>query len=338
MSVHNEQRFLREALDSLLAQTFIDFQLVIIDDGSTDQTPTILDEYRQKDSRLQIETQENRGLIWSLNRGVQLATSPLIARMDGDDVAHPRRLERQVTFMDEHPNVAVLGTGVVHIDASGNRQTIAPPPTDDTAIRSMLQETCCITHPTVMMRRDAVQNVGAYRKAFLHAEDYDLWLRLAHNYQLANLAEPLLDRRLHEGQVSLKNLRQQVLSTIAARTVGENCGDELAVPTRDVLYDLGVDDQTINRTFVRHYLVQCHDALQRGKPDLAGKLLDDLAKELGDEDAAVYFTAEVWWIRARHALANHRPGRSAYAALRMVAADPLSVCRAAAQRMRTAPK
>src|SRR5579872_4675255 len=203
MSVFNGERFLRDAIESILNQSFCDFEFIIIDDGSTESIGSILDWYQKSDPRIRVYHQENRGLIESLNRACGLARGKYIARMDADDIATPDRLGRQLQYMEAHPGVAVLGGAVEIIDANGKLRGNAAPPTGDDAIRSNLQNgNTVFYHPTVMMRKEVFLAVGGYREVVVDAEDFDLWTRIADKHKLANLAQVVLKYRRHPHQVS----------------------------------------------------------------------------------------------------------------------------------------
>lgn len=214
ISVFNGECFLRETLDSVLAQDFKDFEVLVINDGSTDGTPSILAEY-SADPRFRVIDQENRGLVYSLNRGLEAARADLVARLDADDIALPHRLSRQVEFMRDHPEVALLGSAITLIDKDGRTLKEVVYPTGS-AVKSSLSRYCAIAHPSAMMRRSPVLELGGYRPAFRHAEDYDLWLRISERHSIDNLKEALILYRQHEGNVSVRFQEQQTLSTFAA--------------------------------------------------------------------------------------------------------------------------
>lgn len=202
MSVYNGEKFLGQAIDSILGQTFTDFEFIIINDGSIDRTGEILQNYQMRDHRIRIYTQQNSGLIASLNRGCKLARGVYIARMDADDVSLPQRLARQVSFLECHPQVGVVGTGVQIIDNRGNPLYIYHFPTSPNLLKWALALFNPISHPTVMMKRSLVQQVGGYHPDMLIAEDYDLWWRLSKITQLANIPETLLYLRWHSENVT----------------------------------------------------------------------------------------------------------------------------------------
>ena len=210
MSVFNGERFLGEAVDSILGQTYRDLELIVIDDGSTDGSPAILERQRRADPRLRVFPQANMGLTRSLNRGVELSTGEYVARMDADDVADRSRIERQVAFMDAHPDVGLLGTGYYEIDSDGRTIGVKSFPTDDRTLRATLIRHNPFFHASVMLRRDVLRAAGPYDVAWPLVEDYELWFRIARRARLANLAEPLGMRRYDGLNVSIRRDDEQL--------------------------------------------------------------------------------------------------------------------------------
>jgi len=200
MSVHNGMPWLGAAVESLLTQTFGDFELLIVDDGSTDGTGAFL--ARLGDPRVQVLRQARAGLTVSLNRALRAARGELIARMDADDAAAPDRLCQQVEFLDRHAEVGLLGTGCVEVTAGGEVVRTIRPPASDPAIRAELIRSNPFVHSSVLLRRAVLDRVGGYDELLPVAQDYDLWLRVARVTAMANLPEPLLTRRLLPGRVS----------------------------------------------------------------------------------------------------------------------------------------
>lgn len=217
MCAYNAQAFLREAVDSILNQTFSNFEFIIVDDGSTDNTTAILDEAQNNDRRVRVVHATHAGLIASLNRGCALAQGEYIARMDADDIAHRERLTLQAAFMETHPEVAVLGAAVELIDAAGKPLAVSKNETADADIKRELLKRCPIWHPTVLMRRSALEAASGYRPILVDAEDYDLWLRISERFQLANLEQVLLQYRLHSNQISVRKRKTQTFGVLAAR-------------------------------------------------------------------------------------------------------------------------
>lgn len=200
MSVHNGERWVAEAVESVLRQAFANFEFIVVDDGSTDRTGAILNGYG--DARLKVLHQEQAGLTRSLNRALRLTTAPLVARMDADDVALPERFAKQVAFLDSHPEVGLLGTGCHEISPTGEVLRTISPPVEDGAIRRALIRRNLFIHSSAVMRREVLETVGGYDETLPVAQDYDLWLRMSRVTKMANLPEVLLRRRLTPGRIS----------------------------------------------------------------------------------------------------------------------------------------
>jgi glycosyltransferase involved in cell wall biosynthesis len=217
MSVYNGEKYLAEAIDSILAQTFGDFEFIIVDDGSMDGSAQILAEHSARDGRIRVLSQENRGLTKSLNTAISHARAPLIARMDADDIALPCRFERQVAAFDTNPRLVGLGTAVATFtDGRANRRTRSVTCGGE-AIRSALETRNVMNHPSAMIRAEALRDIGGYREKFITSQDYDLWLRLAETGDLDNLPETLLRYRVHGGRTSdTKNAHRQTIYSVAA--------------------------------------------------------------------------------------------------------------------------
>lgn len=234
MPVHNRVRYCAEAIDSILSQTLADFELVIVDDGSTDGTSVFLEWYRSLDARIRLFRNEvNRGVSTSLNHGIAQARCDLVARMDSDDIALPERLERQVAFMADHPKILAAGTALRMIDAGGN---IVGPPSEVETDPQILHSRPSLAHPTTILRREAVLSVGGYRPAFDHAEDVDLWFRLGEIGMLGNHPEVLLHYRAHGGNVHQTQRRRQSflaeMAALAAYRRRNGWGDPVDAETR----------------------------------------------------------------------------------------------------------
>lgn len=217
MPVHDGGRFLAPAVESVLAQSFADFELIAIDDGSRDGSAQVLDEFAARDRRIRVEHQENQGIVASLNRALSLARAPLIARMDADDICRPDRFAKQVAFLARHPEVAVLSGAMDVIDEDGAYLRTEALPTLPDAIASELMHRSCVCHPAVMARTAVLRSVGGYRRAAQYAEDYDLWLRVAEMAQIANVPDVLLAYRVHPVKTSTKNYIAQELAVLSAR-------------------------------------------------------------------------------------------------------------------------
>ena len=277
MPVRDGERFLREALDSTLAQTVAELELIVVDDGSTDATPAILAECAARDGRVRVQRQEPDGLTVALNAGCAHARAPVIARMDADDVMLRDRLERQLAYLDAHPDVALLGGGIVLIDESGAEIDREPGRVElDFLARNEL------THATVAMRTEVFRELHGYRLD--QAEDYDLWLRFEERGGVAALPDFVLRYRLHPGQFSVTALERQALGFLCVRAAaiarrrGES--DPLADVERldeSLLERLGVTRSALGGTVVSD-AVQWAATLGRvGREDEAAVLLDAAA-------------------------------------------------------------
>jgi len=217
MSVYNAERHLADAIRSIINQTFTDFEFLIVDDGSRDSSAAIMDAFAVSDPRIRVIRQENRGLIVSLNRMLDEARAPLIARMDADDISLPNRFERQIAFLGEHPDYGVVGTNTHDMDENGViYECFDLHPLDHPSIVTAIERRSPICHPSVLMRRAAVLAVGGYRLPYIHCEDYDLWLRLLNRTRLANLPDRLLLYRRSRRQVSVQfDIDQKIGAALA---------------------------------------------------------------------------------------------------------------------------
>lgn len=209
LPVRNGARFLALALDSLIAQADITHEIIAIDDGSCDDTPAILHRYATQHPNLRVLIGKGNGLSRALNLGLSRARGRYIARMDADDIALPGRLAAQCHYLDQHPEIGVLGTQALRIDPTGARSGRVRVPTGSQRVRTALEISCALIHPTVMLRREPLLAVGGYRPQFDGAEDYDLWLRLSEITELDNLPEPWLLWRQHKNQVSTRHALHQ---------------------------------------------------------------------------------------------------------------------------------
>jgi glycosyltransferase involved in cell wall biosynthesis len=209
MPVYNGGKYLREAIDSILGQTFADFELLIINDGSTDNSCRIVESYRDSRIRL-VSNPGNIGLIASLNRGIALSKGQYIARMDCDDICLPERLQRQVDYLDSNPACSLVATKVAMISATGDE--LGAWNDDDrfcssAEIRQRLPRANCIAHPSVMVRKELLAAYG-YDPAQTGCEDYDLWLRMtADGIRIDKLDLQLLRYRVTPGSVTAQSAK-----------------------------------------------------------------------------------------------------------------------------------
>jgi hypothetical protein len=276
MPVRNAERFVAEALRSVLDQTLRDLELVVVDDGSSDRTGDILRELAAHDERVRIQPARGDGLVPALNEGCALATAPLLARMDADDVAEPARLARQVEAMDADPTLLLLGTAVTQIDDRGTAFATVMYPADpgDELLRRN-----CFAHPTVVIRRDPFDHAGGYRDVFPHAEDYDLWLRLAELGRVANLQEPLLRYRVHPGQVTRRQIEEQAVATLSAQAAARARRAGGVEPARG---ELKPPVRAVRRRVFAATVELAASRLDAGGIDEAASLLRDAWRQLAE--------------------------------------------------------
>jgi glycosyltransferase involved in cell wall biosynthesis len=234
MPVYNGGRFLVDAIASIIEQSLHDWELICVNDGSTDDSLSLLDWFADEDSRLRIINQPNLGIVAALNGGCAIARAPLICRMDCDDVALPDRLEKQATFMRKNPTCTVVGGAILEIDKDSDPLGVSRlPQHHDEIVDRLLHRRTGHFHPTTMIRAEALEAVGGYRKKFQWIEDHDLWLRLARRGTLANLPDPLLCYRQHAGSVCWqRSAEQRVLMSELLREAHAVRG---MVPPRDDL-------------------------------------------------------------------------------------------------------
>jgi glycosyltransferase involved in cell wall biosynthesis len=221
MAVYNGEKYLREALDSILAQTFTDFEFIIVNDGSTDATSHIIKDFDDDRIRL-IQNELNIGLTLSLNRGLEVATGEYIARMDSDDISLPVRLAKQVAFMDANQRVGACGTWALEIDRDGKiigkRETLVGCQLDNFYWRTSL------IHSTSMFR--FTPSCGPwYDPTLRFSQDYDLWLRISTERKLSNLAEHLLLYRVHDESITAANADNQMDN--AYRSLSKHIGERV---------------------------------------------------------------------------------------------------------------
>jgi glycosyltransferase involved in cell wall biosynthesis len=198
MSVFNGGRFLAAAIESVLRQTFHDFEFIVVDDGSTDGSGDVARSFQ--DPRIAVVRQENQGIAAALNRAIEMARCEYIARQDADDISLPDRFAAQVRFLDEHPEVAVLGTAARLVDSHGRPfSRFATYVRHERLVKELKRGFCPLMHGSVMLRRQAILEAGGYDPRFERIQDVELWLRMSDRYRLANLRETLYILRKHDG-------------------------------------------------------------------------------------------------------------------------------------------
>ena len=283
MPVRNGARFLQAACASVLSQEESDIECLIVDDGSSDTTPDMLQRLAAADDRVRVIRQHGDGIVTALNRGLHAARAPLIARMDADDFSLPGRFAQQLACLDAKPHVAALGTGWRAIDTAGSVTAVVEPPASADEVRGVLRDRNCLAHSSVMLRRDLAVRHGLYRQALTGAEDYDLWLRLSEHHDVENLPEPLIALREHPHQTTRLRLEQRILAEIGAnwlhrcRRAGPEPAFDVEAPMdRGTLRHLGMSAADLSAGIVARALgaaIEAHRAGDRAATRLAARLV-----------------------------------------------------------------
>jgi glycosyltransferase involved in cell wall biosynthesis len=215
-AVRDGERWLKQAIDSVLGQTFADFEFIIVDDGSTDRTPDLLHVYAQHDARVRVLRQGREGLTPALNRGLAEARGDLVARLDADDVALPERFARQVEYLDQHPSILLLGSWADLIDADGKITGRLRPESNPHLLSKILMRTNPFVSSSTMFRTAVMHTIGGYRAPFEMGEDYDMWLRISELGEVANLPEVMVQYRIHDINVTrLRPVREVFCARLA---------------------------------------------------------------------------------------------------------------------------
>lgn len=234
---YNAADFLQEAVESVLSQTMDDLELIVLDDGSTDNTRAILERLAATDPRMRVISRPNKGASQSRNELIEAARAPILAMMDADDICMPDRLERQLARLEADPELVAVSANCLMIDPEGRpiRTNDLPPDHETIEARHLeMPPNCAMAHPALMVRRAALERIGGYHHDYLWAEDVDLYLRLGEIGKLANLEEVLLNYRLHPKSVGHANRRKQIESAIRA---GQRARERRGLPPYDELLD-----------------------------------------------------------------------------------------------------
>jgi glycosyltransferase involved in cell wall biosynthesis len=240
MSVYNGERFLRESIDSILNQTYKNFEFIIINDGSTDRTSEILNSYY--DERIKVINQSNQGLTKSLNKGIKLSKGTFLARQDADDISLPERLKEQVEFLESHPEIALVGTFAMFIDILGKDVKMCREvPTDSDTIKRDLLESNCFYHGSVMLRKSIIDADLIYDESLQFYQDYDLWLRISEKFNVSNIPKILYKVRRHPKGVSrnLEPLMIKLREKAAIRLVSKRARLQIRYLLKNVNFKIG---------------------------------------------------------------------------------------------------
>lgn len=218
LPVYNGEKYIALTINSILNQTFKDFELIIINDCSSDKSKKIILSYEDK-RILYIENYKNIGQISSINKGIKLSNASLIARVDQDDIFEKEKLEIQFNFLNENPNITVVGTWANIINSDGNLIRKLSIPDENNQMINVLLNSNPLFHPSVIFRKEVVLELGLYNKKYEFTEDYDLWCNIVMSgYKIANIPKFLIKYREHSDQSSKKNQEKQLQNALKIRS------------------------------------------------------------------------------------------------------------------------
>jgi hypothetical protein len=332
----NVERFLAEAIESILNQTFRDFEFIIVDFGSTDGSQSIVGRYQEKDKRIQFHVIAHCNLSEARNACCFRARGKYLALLDADDVALPDRLARQVNYLDRHPDVAILGGANELIDEAGRRLGTVAKVENDRELRKTLLKSSPFCASTVTMRVDAFRAVGGYRRAFADtAEDYDLWQRMMERGHGAKLGEVVVRYRLHPDQVGARKLRQLSVGQCVARASATMRSQGGADPlnsvdsiTPELLAELGVTEEEVENQLLASYYTRVLNSLRANIGasilPLVNEMLEVLARSKCVRDSVA---AETWFTAARAYCRRGNVARACAAMTRAIITCPASAIR-----------
>jgi len=212
MSVYNDARWLDTSIPSILGQTFTDFEFIIVDDGSIDKSLEIIKRYASKDQRIKyIKLKKNLGTARALNEGLKIARGKYVAKQDADDISMPERLEQEVRFLENHPDIAVVGSFVKIIGPDNEDLGVLCFPEEDQQIRKFMIKRCPFIHSSVLIKREALSVIGGYNPSLRRVQDYDLWFKILSRFKGANLPLLLVAYRLYPEGYKRKKFRYRLM-------------------------------------------------------------------------------------------------------------------------------
>lgn len=277
MSVHNGDRFLIEAIESILVQTYKNIEFIIIDDSSDDHTPFFLKKYAEQDSRIVVlRNEKNLGLTKSLNKGIKISRGTFIARQDADDFSHPERIAKQIEFMLCNPNIMLLGTGGYLIDEKGKTLYSEHVVTGKKRSKKIIKKRNIFFHGSVIIRKSCLDKTGLYNEEFRIGQDYDLFLRISESHDIENLEKPLYYYRIMPNTISSTKSREQQMATLIAQTASSNrvkghlAAWELGTYQR---YEIKLD------TFLNNKIIESNIFLTKGRNNLLMNNIESARKE-----------------------------------------------------------
>ena len=271
MTVYNGFPYIKDAISSILNQSFSDFELIIIDDASTDETANTIEIFNDRRIRY-FKNSTNMGITRSANRGLSLAKSPYIARIDADDVSLPERLARQVEYLDQNQDIGVVGSAIREIDTKGRFLRSWNPPTSPQLIKWSLNLFDPIAHSTVLMRRKLVEQVQGYANEMETVEDYDLWRRLSKITKIANLSDVFGLIRRHSTNITKirSGFHRERRIKVSQLMISDYLNKEISYETVRQIIDLEFD----NKEDVQASAKVLSNLMRKGLNDCSGRPQD----------------------------------------------------------------
>jgi glycosyltransferase involved in cell wall biosynthesis len=274
MSIYNAEKYLAEAIDSILNQTYFNFEFIIINDGSTDKSLKIIEKYQEKDKRIVLINRVNKGLIYSLNEGIKLAKGDYIARMDGDDISLPTRFEEQISFLDKNSDIGVCGSWI-EIFAKNKKSNIKKFAKNNQELKAQLLFSSPVAHPSAMIRKSILDKHSiSYKKKYKNAEDYKFWLDLSKVTKLANIQKVLLRYRYLETSITrVSNNKSGQERFIVISSIFLEILREMAITNSDMENKLHfimnfserMKVESIDLQFLQRYVCKLIDANKKAK-------------------------------------------------------------------------
>lgn len=241
MSVYNADKYLSQAIKSVLNQTYENFEFIIIDDGSKDNSLAIMNRFAKEDDRIKVIHKENSGLTKSLNIGLRETQGEYIARLDADDIWSPSKLEKQIDFLETNNDYALVGTAYDEIDDNDHiihsKQRVVLM-TENSQIRDNIVRFNPFFHSSVVFRKEVLETIGFYNERFKYTQDYEFWVRIMSMYKIANLPEVLASRRYAEGMISIDKEKEQRMYAIQAKLLAITLLDKSVASYKYLINDL----------------------------------------------------------------------------------------------------
>lgn len=274
MSVYNAEKYLAEAIESILTQTYTNFEFIIINDGSTDSSLEIIQNYMKKDERIVLISRENKGLPFSLNEGIEKAKGKYIARMDADDISLPTRFEDQLSFMNNNLDIGICGTWI-EVFGENTKTKILKHSLEHNEMKTRLLFSVCFAHPTVMIRKEILdENSLKYNLNYVNAQDYELWSNISEVTKMANIPKVLLKYRVSENSITTitdikkSELRYKLLSDVFNKYINQ-LGIKNIEKENRLHFTIGLNEriakENINLEFLNRYLKKILEANKRKK-------------------------------------------------------------------------